>query len=338
MEVQPARRQRIWPAILTLYVLAAIIPECVATYNTAPRSFLSNPALLFYETAFYGSANLLIREVMRRHPRGRVSFLLLGVAFGFVNEGILAGTWYNVVPGGYTLIGGVDWAWAVALTTFHTIYSVIVPILLVETLFPALADRPWLKRRGFIGFGVLLALTTSLAFFAPTYRLARFLVLLAVIALAIIALLLPLASPLRRQRPGMLPGLARLRIAGVAGTILFFCTITLVPAIGVHFIGPSRNNLAQVVYIVLILGVGIVLLNVAGRWSRRSGWGHPQTLALITGALLPGIILSLLLPQMWLAAQPAATLPCLVLLVWLTRRTRTQLPPVWEHPTLKLSE
>lgn len=244
-EAEQTKRRRIWPAILTLYVLAAIIPECVATYNTTPRALLFNPTLFFFLTAFYGSANLLIRELIRRRRRRWACLLLLGAAFGFINEGIIAGTWYTVIPGGYAMIGGVDWAWAVALTAFHTLYSVVIPILLVEAIFPDLADRPWLKRRGLIGFSLLLALTTTLGLLAPAYRLDRFLVLLAVIVLTIIALRLPLVSKPGQQSAREAPRLGRLRVAGFGGTLLFFGAIIFVPALLAHTVAPTISHLPR---------------------------------------------------------------------------------------------
>lgn len=194
------KHPRFWPMILALYVLGGIIPECVATFNTAPRSFLFNPLSFFFLTAFYGSANLLIRELIRRRPRGLTCLLLLGIAFGCVNEGMIAGTWYTVVPDGYLRLGGIDWAWAAALTAFHLIYSVILPLFLVEAFFPIVARVPWLRRRGIIGFSILFGLTTSLTFLLPTYRLERFLVFLAVIVLVVIAVRLPFSEQVRPGR------------------------------------------------------------------------------------------------------------------------------------------
>jgi hypothetical protein len=65
------------------------------------------------------------------------------------------------------------------------------------------------------------------------------------------------------------------------------------------------------------------LIVATGRsWTGRSGWGHRQTLAVITGALLPAIILSLVLPAAWRGLEPVATLPMLALLIRLARKTR----------------
>jgi hypothetical protein len=316
------KRPRFWPAILALYVLGGLIPECIATFNTAPRSFLFHPSSFFFLTAFYGSANLLIRELIRRRPRRLACLLLLGVAFGFVNEGMIAGTWYTVVPDGYLLFGGIDWAWAVALTAFHTIYSLITPLFLVEALFPALARVPWLRRRGIIGMSVLFGLTTSLTFLLPAYRLDRLLVLLVVIVLVVIALRLPLSEQVRPLEPGKLPGLGHLRLAGFVGTLLYFGAILIVPALLARTFFPFSAMLAQVLIILGILIVCAFLAVMVRRWSTRSAWKGSQALALITGAFLPTTLLSLFLPQMWLAAQPAVTLPFLALLVLAAYRKR----------------
>jgi len=316
------KRPRFWSMILALYVLGGIIPECVATFNTAPRSFLSNPLSFFFLTAFYGSANLLIRELIRRRPRRMACLLLLGIAFGFVNEGMIAGTWYTVVPTGYLRLGGIDWAWATALTAFHLIYSVLLPLFLVEALFPSVARVPWLRRRGFIGCSVLFGLTTSLTFLLPTYRLERFLVFLAVIVLVVIAIRLPFSEQVLPLDAEKLPSLGRLHLAGFVGTLLYFSTILLVPALLAHTLFIVSPMLSQVLLLLSILFVCIFLLVIVRRWSTRRAWGHRQTLALITGALLPTILLSVLLPQMWLMAQPAATISCLALLLWAAYRKR----------------
>lgn len=118
------------------------------------------------------------------------------------------------------------------------------------------------------------------------------------------------------------PGLGRLHLAGFVGTVLYFSAILLVPALLAHTLLPVSPLLSQVLILLSILFVCIFLLVTVRRWGTRRAWGHRQTLALITGALLPTILLSVLLPQMWLMAQPAATLSCLALLLWATYRKR----------------
>jgi hypothetical protein len=61
---QDGRGQRL--AALTLFLLAGLIPETVATYNTPPLVLLARPLDLLFLSAFYGSVALLVREFMRR--------------------------------------------------------------------------------------------------------------------------------------------------------------------------------------------------------------------------------------------------------------------------------
>lgn len=62
-------------------------------------------------------------------------------------------------------------------------------------------------------------------------------------------------------------------------------------------------------------------------WSGRADGGRRQTLAVITGALLPAILMSLVLPAALRALEPFATLPMLAMLIWLARRYQPARPP-----------
>lgn len=318
-----ARRARTWPAILVLYILAALVPESIASSNTPALAYVLKPATLLFLPAFYGSANLLIRELRRRRNLGWASVLKLGAAFGFINEGIVAATWYRVTPTGYVITDGVDWAWAVALTVFHAVFSVVVPILLVELLFPRIAARPWLGNWGITGFTILLALTTSIGFIPARYRPYQVAVLLAVVLLVVLsALLRPAAS--RVPVPRAVPRLWTLRAAGFAGAFLYFAVIYGVPGILAARVAPQALRGLQLVYIALTLGLFALGVGVVRGWTRRVGWGPRQTLALISGALTPAMLVSLTVLQTRAGGQPVLILPFLVLLIWLAWRTKRQ--------------
>src|SRR6266496_2550874 len=66
------------PAALTLFLLAALIPETVAAYNPPPLVLLARPLDLLFFSAFYGSVALIVREFMRRRAVRWASILLLG--------------------------------------------------------------------------------------------------------------------------------------------------------------------------------------------------------------------------------------------------------------------
>lgn len=76
----PARRLRTWPAILALLFFAAILPESVETFNTTPLRIVTDRATLPFLMAFYGSADVLVRELLRRRPLRWSAVLLLGAA------------------------------------------------------------------------------------------------------------------------------------------------------------------------------------------------------------------------------------------------------------------
>ena len=76
----------------------------------------------------------------------------------------------------------------------------------------------------------------------------------------------------------------------------------------------------QILYMILICGFFCLVVVIGRSWSGRADWGRRQTLAVITGALLPAILMSLVLPAALRALEPFATLPMLALLIWLARR------------------
>jgi hypothetical protein len=321
---QPARRLRTWPALLALLFFAAILPESIETFNTTPVRMVTDPSALPFLMAFYGSADVLVRELLRRRPLRWGAVLLLGIAFGFVNEGIIANTWYSVTPKGYALINGVDWAWAAALTLFHTVFSVVVPILFVELLFPRLANRAWLGRKAVVAFALLFVLVSSLGIVnskARQYLLYKPLVVLAIVALVVVALLLPRAKP-RALRPAAAPRLWTLRVAGFAGMLAFFLVIFLVPAsLAPRLADPGR---VQIIAIAADLAAFLAGLAVVRRWSGRSGWSQRHSFALLAGVIALSVPLSLLQQDALAGLSFAFTLPCFALVIYQSRRLARQ--------------
>ena len=328
VRMRPA--ERTWPAALTLFVIAALIPESVATFNSPPLLLLTRPYVLLFLCAFYGSVALLVREfIRRRHPRW-AAVLLLGAAAGAVNEGIIAGTWYKVQYPGYALVGPLDPAVAVGLTVFHALVSTILPILLVELMFPQIASSPWLESRARAGFVLLLGLTAATGFVPAAHRTAKLLVLLMVIAAVATALKLPARTARARPRPGPppagrpAPGLPLLYATGAAAIIVFYAIFAFVPAAIAHAIPVAARPGWQAAPALLMTGLFGGIVALARNWSARPGWGQAKTLAVITGVLLPPAVLSVLLPGALAGLEPLATVPTLAVLLWLRWRLRAQ--------------
>ena len=303
-----APRQRLWPAILTLLLLGGLIPETIATSNSPLVAYLVDPKLLIFLCAFYGCAALLLRDAWRARNLGWASVILLGVSFGAMNEGVIAGTWWKIPAKGYTLTGGVNWGWATALTMFHIVYSMVISILVVELLFPRIAAQPWLRRRGTIIAATVLGLTQLLGLFARDYQPNRSLALAFALLLIPIAVLLPRARP-RPFDPRPAPGLWRLRVSGFCAALFYFILIYFVP---------GAWSPPTLVIVGLLVAYFVLCLWRLRVWTGCAGWGRRQELALITGALTLNLIIVSLQP----GGEIFVTIPFFALLVWLAFRYR----------------
>jgi hypothetical protein len=317
---------RTWPAALTLFFGAALIPETVATFNSPPLLLLTRPATYFFISAFYGSVALLVREYLRSRAARWAGVLLLGMAAGAVNEGIIAGTWYKVQYPGYALIGGIDPGVAAGLTVFHALVSTALPIFLAELIFPEVAGRRWLRPRGLATCVLLLAATTALGFAPAVDRADKLVVLAGVASAVVIALALP-DGPARTGVPRLVPSIGRLRLAGAAATVAFYVLFAVVPGLIAAGIPPSGRGQWQVLLVLVMAVFCWEIVSVGRDWTRRPGWGQPQTLAVITGVLLPTIVASVVLPIALRSLEPLVTLPVLALLSWLGRRQRRTATP-----------
>jgi len=170
------------------------------------------------------------------------SVLLMGAAYGVIEEGFMVSSFFN--PGWQDLgrlavYGrwlGVNWIWAVMLTIYHSVYSIAVPIILVELAWPELRSLPWLRPRTFkvvtfvfvsvvvLGF-LLFVRVTGYAPTAPQY--------LSAIGVASVLLLASYVLPPRAGRGGKMtpPRPLILWGLGTAGTFAFFFGFWSLPSI-----------------------------------------------------------------------------------------------------------
>jgi hypothetical protein len=335
-------RQRRWIAALTLYLLAPITAE-VLTGATPPLQFV-NPLSFIFLTALYGSGALLIRETTRRRGLGWWSVILLGAAYGVLEEGLVVTSWLNpywpdlAFLDGYSRALGVNWFWALGMTAFHAIISIALPITLVEAAFPSLAPLPWLGKRsyrllmiwlgvvsvaGLIGFGFL-------QFRDVGYHPSPLGWLIAlVVALAFAWLGTHPLSRLWRHAQGestippritgrSAPPLGNLRFAGFGLTLLFFTVFWGAP----HVLQRPLLGLAA------LAAVAALAALVVSRWSHRLDWSPRKRLALMTGVALFFVALA---PLSEYVIKPAGkdessltlvAVAALAGLIWLARSAR----------------
>ena len=137
--------------ILLLLLLSPGIPEYLSG-SSAISAIVLNPALFGFQIAanlgLYAPGVLLIREARIRWHKGWATVLILGAAYGILEEGVALSTLFDpesnnaVVLGTYGHWLGVSWVWMSGVLLVHMVYSVSIPILLVGLALPEHATRP----------------------------------------------------------------------------------------------------------------------------------------------------------------------------------------------------
>src|SRR3989475_6961954 len=147
---RPLRSNRF--IVLVLVGLAAFLPEAI-TGSTPPIAWL-NPIQVGLLLWLYGAGVLVCRELAVRWRAGWPGILLLGAAYGIIEEALTVKTMFDPnspvvgVLGSYGHWAGVNWVWTMWLTIFHPAFSIAFPIFLVEWKWPHVRGRPLLPPWG----------------------------------------------------------------------------------------------------------------------------------------------------------------------------------------------
>jgi hypothetical protein len=272
--------RRLAPA-LALFFLAPLVAEF----------FLGDfpVALLFLVIPFapmYGGAALLIRELARRTGRGWPTMVLLALAFGVLEEGLLTQSLFNkdyvdahLLDDGFVPALGIAIPWTIFVLTIHAVWSISTPVALVEESTRSRRTQPWLRWRGIIVTAVLFLLGCAFTF-GVSYGNGRYLApapqlvgsAVVVLVLVVAAFLLPRGTRSAHTVPGRVPG-AWWVFAGTLVAGLLFMGLTLTPI-------PWGIEVAIGVLVLAVVAVTVALL------ARREGWGRWHRYALAAGALL----------------------------------------------------
>ncbi|VVB64619.1 Uncharacterised protein [uncultured archaeon] len=154
--------------VLVLLVLSPLVAEVL--FGATPISRLG---ALLPVTAIYGGGAVLVRELARRRGPGWSRIVLLGAAYAIVEEGLALQSMFNPDLFNAGLVGGrmlgVNWVWSEWTVGYHVVWSISIPILLAELLFPARRAEPWLGRIGVAVVGVVY--TIGVLVLAYSFRL-----------------------------------------------------------------------------------------------------------------------------------------------------------------------
>ena len=270
-------------AVITLFFVAPLVAEYLL--GDLPLKLLT--ALIVLAPA-YGGGAILIRETARRTGRGWPTMLLLGAAYTLIGEGLVSQSlfnpdymnkhWHLLYPAYIPALGVGGW-WTLFMFNLHTFWSMGASIALVEALFPAEAEAPWL---GLLGDSVvaLVFLLGSAASFGIGFKQNQFVASHAqLLGTAVLSVLLMVCAFLIPVRASSMAG-------GMAPSPWITGAVAFVLGMGVMNT-PPKWGWAGVGAFLTIDAVFLVLVTL---FSRQRGWSALHTLSLAAGgALVYGI-------------------------------------------------
>ncbi len=139
--------------ILTLLFLSPALGELLSG-SSPPLEFFT-PFGLITLISFYGGSTVLIREARARWNL-QWSIVLLAIAYGILEEGVMMQSFFNInhvdlgALSGYGMFGGIQWPWTINLIVYHATISTLIPIAMVELLWPQYTNTPLLNKKSLL--------------------------------------------------------------------------------------------------------------------------------------------------------------------------------------------
>jgi hypothetical protein len=275
--------------ILCLFFLTPGIIEYVAGSSPIANLVFSPPAFilgLLINSALYLPGALLIREAAIRWKKGWASVLLLGAAYGVLEEGIALGTLFNpkgpIPAPGYW--HGVNWVYVAFVVPYHAVFSIALPLLLLGLALPNTKGKSLLNsRRAIAGTFAILGIDVYLNLLITAHVEHFWMGWTALIAsIVIIAALVVLAykAPTDFMRPKNENPTTKPLAVGAFGA-LAFVSLALILVFG--------NSIPQSVDLFLMIVIQfsflVYILKAIGK-----GNNEKQLIALSFGIILPFLI------------------------------------------------
>lgn len=293
------KKKTLLPA-LTLLLIAPVFGEVLST-SSPPAEFFK-PAVFLIQVGLYGSGALLVRECARRWHKGWISILLLGMAYGIYEEGLVVRSffdpnWVDIgVLGSYGRLGGINWIWSISLTIFHAVVSIGLPILVVELVFLQHRKEPWLGKAGLVITGVVFA---CFLFFASLLKLYAISIVEFLLCLVCMAGLILLAYHWKdgwlevKNKKTVSP--TKIGFSGFVWMLLLVLGMGLLPALNL----PAWGTF---IFLAALPWLGIWQMK---RWNCEA-WNESRQWALAVGLLAPWLSMSVI-GELQNAARPDDT-------------------------------
>jgi hypothetical protein len=274
------------PPALALFVLAPAIGELLS--GSSPPTEFFNPIAFLFMVSLYGSGAIVVRELKIRWKKDFRALLLLGAAYGILEEGLLVKSFFDPnwvdlgILGSFGRWLDVNWVWTEMLIAYHAVFSITIPIVLVELAYPQRKNDRWTENRQFISFILLLFAVTTIGFlFITSYipPLPQYVLAVLVMSLFVYA---AYKVPVKNEGKETKTRKGRtLYLAGLAGSTAFFLIFWVGPYI---FVSP-----------IIVMTIGVTLVFGMLKFTNGFEWNASpplDRLAIVAGALSFFIILA----------------------------------------------
>jgi hypothetical protein len=294
-------------AVLTLMFLSAFLPE-VCSGSTPITQFFTPTVFPLLVILGYGVPVLLIRELAVRRHMSIAGILIAGFAYGFYNEGLLAKTMIRIgdVPmstfNNYGDVFGIAIPWALTISLFHAIASVLLPILLTQAIFKNISDKTWLSPYLAFPLAALVLAFGILAFLGPFRQPGTPLQLIIFLGVLLGGIAIGSRFTKPAQRPVtppagvfplllglsvMLPFITLALLAAVKVPLLVFIAVWCTVVVAYAWIMTSRGW--QNPPNILLFGLGLFMQSVLTAMLVRVGASKAAVETLIAGLALEAI-------------------------------------------------
>lgn len=278
---------------LALLLLAPLVAEVLPGWTRTSVLFV-----YLTEIGTWGCGALLVRALVRRWNGGWPSLLLMGLALAAAEELLIQQTSLAPLAGlakaDYGRVAGVNWVYLLWALGFESVWVVVLPVRLVELIFPERRSQTWIGARGAAVTG-LVFLAACFVAWASWTRYARVKVfhmapyappLAALLAgAALIAALVLTAFLARGWGRAEVRDAARRApspwLVGVATTVLAapWCALVLVAY-------DALPRLAWPVPVAGGLAWAALTLALFRRWTGAADWRDSHRFAVVFGGIL----------------------------------------------------
>ncbi len=271
-----------WPAA-GLLLMSPLVGEYLL--GSLPASMI---AVLPLMMAMYGAGAILIREAVRATGGGWAAIVLLATAYGLFEEGFVTQSLFNpdylhlrLLDYGFLPALGTALPWAVFVIAIHVVWSITVPIALIESAFPSRRDQPWLGTLGRT-FCALAFATACVLVAAFSYKQVPFMATPMQFGVTGALILALCVAAFKLPKPRVAPA-----SAAPHGIVLFLASFLA----GSAFMLAGRRagsqwHLDWSTVVALMLGIAALFIAFIVARTRTGKWDEARRFALAAGAFM----------------------------------------------------